>query len=138
MKYILISSVFSLLLLTAACGANYGELLQREPTDQPSPSLNQKTTDEGYVQIDSKEPRVIDESGDSFNKREKDKQIIIQAAEKMPYVTVTNVEIDGPNAVVTVLVDSELNDDERKAWEENIISAIESVTQRYNIKVIVK
>ncbi|QDP41677.1 hypothetical protein [Radiobacillus deserti] len=110
---------------------------QTEPAPNSTSLLTDQaeTTDPGYLQINNPAPRKIDETGDTWDK-EKDKALIIKAAERMPRVHVKQVAFQESDAIVTVSIDEDLDEQEKQAWIENIKSAIEAEIQRYNIRVI--
>lgn len=119
-------------LLISACGQQDTESLQDTKQGKEF-----ETTEDGYLPLNDQGAKIYDQSGETWD-LDKDKETIIEAAEKVPGVQVKSVHFEHSTAKVTVDVEEKVNDDERIAWSNNIRSAIEGAIQRYNIQVFVK
>ncbi|MDL4839166.1 YhcN/YlaJ family sporulation lipoprotein [Aquibacillus rhizosphaerae] len=132
MKYRIVLFMFTIVVLTACQQGNPSEVL-RDPESPLGPD-EIETTDEGYTQTNNPGPRTFGRNGESHDIIE-DKKTIKKAAERMPDVQVVSVAIMENEAHVTVKVSTPLSSNERKDLQANIKSAIEAVTQEYEIKI---
>ncbi|MBM7571267.1 hypothetical protein [Aquibacillus albus] len=135
MKYITAMVVVMIcFLLLNACTNELSELF----SNQHSPLGIDETemTDENYLQIDQPGPRTFDQTGETGDV-EADKEVIRDAANRMPSVTVESITIDHSVATVYVNVDEPLNENEKKAWRDNILTAIKAAMPRYELNVII-
>ncbi|MDC3416752.1 hypothetical protein [Aquibacillus salsiterrae] len=110
-------------------------------TEQPTAPLGVEqidTTDQEIKLINQPKPRRFDQLGQSTGDVETDKQVILEAANRVPSVKATSVEIKGLTATITAEITEPMNAEEAQAWEDNIKSAIEGAIQKYEINVIIK
>ena len=131
MNFKKIAIVLVISLFFVACGQEFSE--PKAPLDG---SEQVESTDDGYLPIGSTSPVRYDEQGESRDV-EKDKRIIIDAAEMVPGVKVEAVQINREQAVahVTVSIDEELDRNERLSWKESIETAITGAIHHYEIKI---
>ncbi|WP_226036288.1 hypothetical protein [Aquibacillus saliphilus] len=135
LREILCLVILSILLTACQQGDDRSEVI-RDPEAPLGPD-EFETTDEGFTQINQPGPRTFDQTGESVDVI-RDKKTIKQAAERMPDVKVQSVSINQSDAYVRVKINAPMNEFEKKDWSSNIKSAIEGVTQRYDVHVSVE
>ncbi|MRH43981.1 hypothetical protein GH741_15160 [Aquibacillus halophilus] len=135
MRYPTIMFLTFLLLFTTSCQQDHSEVI-RDP-EAPFGPEGFETTDEGFTQINQPGPRTFNRTGENLDII-KDKQMIKDAAERMPDVNVRRVTINQRDAYVTVELNQPMTDMEMEDWRTNITSAIQAVVQYYNIHVTIE
>lgn len=121
-------------LLMTACGQNYSNYqgsTNRETIE------NLSTQNEQTSEVENENPRSMDRVGDTWGLKQ-DRNLMKEAANQVPGVTVKRVIIEAGQAWVTVEVDRELSSDEKMDWTKQIKDAVYRAVPRYNINVKIR
>ncbi|MFD2922925.1 hypothetical protein [Halobacillus naozhouensis] len=133
MLRIIMAGVLMTLLMTA-CGQNYSNYqgsTNRETIE------NLSTQNEQTSEVENENPRSMDRVGDTWGLKQ-DRNLMKEAANQVPGVTVKRVIIEAGQAWVTVEVDRELSSDEKMDWTKQIKDAVYRAVPRYNINVKIR
>ncbi|UOR11242.1 HMG-box domain-containing protein [Halobacillus amylolyticus] len=121
-------------LITAACGQQYENFqgsTNREDIE------NMSLQDENTSDVEYENPRSMDRVGDTWG-RKQDREMMKEAANQVPGVTVKRVIIEAGQAWVTVSVDRELSNEEKMDWSKQIKESVYGAVPRYNINVKIR
>ncbi|UOQ94971.1 hypothetical protein MUO14_08605 [Halobacillus shinanisalinarum] len=130
----IIGALVMMTLITAACGQQYDNFqgsTNREDIE------NMSLQDENTSDAEYENPRSMDRVGDTWGLKQ-DREMMKEAANQVPGVTVKRVIIEAGQAWVTVSVDRELSSDEEMDWSEQIKDSVYSAVPRYNINVKIR
>ncbi|WP_079528297.1 hypothetical protein [Halobacillus hunanensis] len=130
---IIMAGILMTLFMTA-CGQEY-ENFQGSTTRDDIENLSVK--DEHTSEAEIENPRSMDLVGDTWGLKQ-DRELMKEAANQVPGVTVKRVIIEAGQARVTVDVDRELSSDEKMDWSKQIKEAVYSAVPRYNINVNIR
>ncbi|WP_163527443.1 hypothetical protein [Halobacillus ihumii] len=133
MKRIIMAGILMTLFMTA-CGQGY-ENFQGSTTRDDIENLSVK--DEHTSEAEIENPRSMDNVGNTWGLKQ-DRELMKEAANQVPGVTVKRVIIEAGQAWVTVDVDRKLSSDEKMDWTKQIKEAVYKAVPRYNINVKIR
>ncbi len=130
---IIMAGILMTLFMTA-CGQGY-ENFQGSTTRDDIENLSVK--DEHTSEAEIENPRSMDNVGNTWGLKQ-DRELMKEAANQVPGVTVKRVIIEAGQAWVTVDVDRKLSSDEKMDWTKQIKEAVYKAVPRYNINVKIR
>ncbi|WP_077623460.1 hypothetical protein [Sediminibacillus massiliensis] len=127
--------IATLTITIAGCAGNTpGPQGQGEPQDGEF-----ETTEEGYLQIGNENRRIIDRNGErNVNDQGEEHKAIRQTAESAADIRVEDIRFDGSRARVGILVQEQINSEERMALINRVRTALQREFPEYNFQVAIQ